>query len=143
MSTKPRFAKNTLIEYGKWFRVVLVLGSRQVGKTHLLRETFPNIPLVTFDPVQDIHGARKDPDLFLDSFPRPLILDEIQYAPELFAALKRRIDLDDKPGQYFLTGSQNPAMLRQVAESMAVSASSNWTVLAWKNWRALATGLPG
>jgi len=39
--------------------------------------------------------------------------------PELFAALKRRIDLSEKPGQYFLTGSQNPAMLRQVAESMA------------------------
>jgi hypothetical protein len=45
MSAKARFAKNKLIEYGKWFRAVLVLGSRQVGKTHLLRETFPNLPL--------------------------------------------------------------------------------------------------
>lgn len=119
MSYKTRFAQAKLLEYGKWFRAVLVLGSRQVGKTTLLKHALPNLPLIAFDPLQDIHGARQDPDLFLDSFPSPLILDEIQYAPELFAALKRRIDLNDKPGQYFLTGSQNPAMLRQVAESMA------------------------
>ena len=119
MSYKPRFAQAKLTEYGKWFRAVLVLGSRQVGKTTLLRQALPGMPLITFDPVQDLHGARQDPDLFLDSFPSPLILDEIQYAPELFAALKRRLDRSDKPGQYYLTGSQNPAMLRQVAESMA------------------------
>ncbi len=119
MSYKPRFAQAKLKEYAKWFRAILVLGSRQVGKTTLLRQAFPGLPLITFDPVQDIHGARQDPDLFLDSFRPPLILDEIQYVPELFAALKRRIDLSEKPGQYFLTGSQNPAMLRQVAESMA------------------------
>jgi predicted AAA+ superfamily ATPase len=119
MAYLNRFAQGKLIEYAKWFRAVLVLGSRQVGKTTLLRQTFPGLPLITFDPVQDMHGARQDPDLFLDSFPPPLILDEIQYAPELLAALKRRIDCSDKSGQYFLTGSQNPAMLRQVAESMA------------------------
>jgi predicted AAA+ superfamily ATPase len=119
MVYKTRFAQAKLNEYGKWFRAVLVLGSRQVGKTTLLRHTFPSLPVITFDPIQDIHGARQDPDLFLDSFPAPLILDEIQYVPELFAALKRRIDLLDRPGQYFLSGSQNPAMLRQVAESMA------------------------
>ncbi len=119
MAYKPRFAQARLKEYGNWFRAVLVLGARQVGKTTLLREAFPALPLITFDPVQDLHGARQDPDLFLDSFPAPLILDEIQYAPELFAALKRRIDRSDKPGQYFLSGSQNPAMLGQAAESMA------------------------
>ena len=119
MSYKPRFAQATLKEYGKWFRAILVLGSRQVGKTTLLRQAFPDLTLITFDPVQDIHGARQDPDLFLDSFPPPIILDEIQYAPELFAAIKRRIDRTQNVGQYFMTGSQNPAMLRQAAESMA------------------------
>lgn len=119
MSYKTRFAHARLVEYAKWFRAVMVLGARQVGKTTLLRQVFPEMRLITFDPVQDIHGARSDPDLFLDSFPPPLILDEIQYAPELFAALKRRLDLSDRPGQYLLTGSQNPTALRQVAESMA------------------------
>ena len=119
MSYKTRFAQAMLVEYAKWFKAVLILGARQVGKTTLLRQTFPDLPLITFDPVQDIHGARQDPDLFLDSFPPPLILDEIQYAPELFAALKRRIDRLEQTGQYLLTGSQNPAALRQVAESMA------------------------
>jgi predicted AAA+ superfamily ATPase len=119
MEYKDRFAQEKLLEYAKWFKAVLVLGARQVGKTTLLQHVFPDLRLITFDPIQDIHGARQDPDLFLDTFPSPLILDEIQYAPELFAALKRRIDRSDQPGQYFLTGSQNPAMLRQVAESMA------------------------
>lgn len=118
MPYQPRFAQEKLRDYAKWFRSVLILGARQVGKTTLLRQVFPSLPMVTFDPVQDIHGARRDPDLFLDSFPAPMLLDEIQYAPELFAALKRRLDRSDKPGQYILTGSQNPAMLRQVAESM-------------------------
>lgn len=114
-----RFAERRLKEFGRWFKAVMLLGARQTGKTTLLRQTFPDVPLLTFDPVQDLHGARQSPDLFLDSFPPPLILDEIQYAPELFAALKRRIDALEKPGQYFLTGSQNPVMLEQVAESLA------------------------
>jgi len=74
---------------------------------------------VVFDPVQDLHGARSDPDLFLDSFPPPLILDEVQYAPELLPALKRRVDRLDERGRYLLTGSQNLAVLETVAESLA------------------------
>jgi predicted AAA+ superfamily ATPase len=119
MLYRPRFAERKLREFSRWFKAVMVLGARQTGKTTLLRETFPDVPLLTFDPVQDLYGARQTPDLFLDSFPPPLILDEIQYAPELFAALKRRVDGLATPGRYFLTGSQNPAMLKQVAESLA------------------------
>ncbi|MDR3221422.1 MAG: ATP-binding protein [Candidatus Accumulibacter sp.] len=114
-----RFAERKLKDFSRWFKAVMLLGARQTGKTTLLRKTFPEVPLLTFDPVQDLYGARQTPDLFLDSFPPPLILDEIQYAPELFAALKRRIDRREMLGQYFLTGSQNPAMLKQVAESLA------------------------
>ena len=53
------------------------------------------------------------------TFPSPLILDEIQYVPELLASLKRKMDQSEGKGQYFLTGSQNFSMLRNVAESMA------------------------
>ncbi|MDR1710063.1 MAG: ATP-binding protein, partial [Candidatus Accumulibacter sp.] len=119
MHYRPRFAESRLKDFSRWFKAVMVLGARQTGKTTLLRECFPDVPLLTFDPVQDLYGARQSPDLFLDSFPPPLILDEIQYAPELFAALKRRIDALDAPGRYFLTGSQNPAMTKQAAESLA------------------------
>jgi predicted AAA+ superfamily ATPase len=90
-----------------------------VGKSTLFSHLFPEIKTFEFDPIQDIYRARQDPELFLDSFPAPLILDEVQYAPELLAALKRRMDKSEAKGQYFLTGSQNFSMLRTIAESMA------------------------
>lgn len=116
---RPRHAESKLLELVGFFKSVLVTGARQVGKSTLLAQLFPEHTAVVFDPVQDLYGARADPDLFLDNFPPPLILDEIQYAPELLPALKRRMDRREGPGQYLLTGSQNLAVLEAVAESMA------------------------
>lgn len=98
---------------------MLITGARQVGKSTLLAHLFPDLRSVVFDPIQDLYGARQDPDLFLNNFPPPLILDEVRFAPELLPALKRRVDRLNAPGQYFLTGSQNLGMLRSVAESLA------------------------
>jgi len=106
----------TLFEH---FPVVALVGARQVGKSTLLSHLFPDTKAFVFGPVQDVYKAREDPDLFLSSFPAPLILDEVQYAPELLAALKQKMDRSETKGQYFLTGSQNFSMLRTVAESMA------------------------
>ena len=100
-------------------KAILLVGARQVGKTTLLRHAFPDMRIVTFDPIQDIMRARSSPDLFLDSVKCPVILDEVQYVPELFPALKRRMDERGTSGQYLLTGSQNPMLLKEVAESMA------------------------
>ncbi len=75
--------------------------------------------MVVFDPSIDIGNARKDPDLFLDNHPAPVILDEIQYAPELVSCIKRRVDLKRDPGQYILTGSQQWAVMKTLAESLA------------------------
>jgi uncharacterized protein len=108
-----------ILESSKYFKAVLLLGARQVGKSTLLSHLFPTIKTIVFDPIQDIYNARKDPDLFLESFPPPLILDEVQYVPELLAALKRKMDRSEMKGQYYLTGSQNFSMLRTIAESMA------------------------
>lgn len=119
MDYKPRQIEKRLRSFAEHFKAVLVSGARQVGKSTLLAYMFPGVKSVTFDPVQDIYGARRDPDLFLDSFPAPLVLDEIQYAPELLPALKRRADAGSRPGQYFLSGSQQLALLRDVTESMA------------------------
>lgn len=116
----PRLLRPRLERLARTFPVVVVSGARQVGKTTLLKQAFGAVAeLVVFDPVQDIGNARRDPDLFLDNHPAPVILDEIQFVPELVAALKRRIDRDRTPGQYLLTGSQQWHVLRNLAESLA------------------------
>src|ERR1051325_11645252 len=97
--------------YAKYFKVVLILGARQVGKSTLLTHVFPNLKHVVFDPVDDKFSVRSDPDLFLQNFPSPIILDEVQYVPELLGAIKRIVDESEDKGQYFLTGSHNLMML--------------------------------
>ena len=91
-----------------------------MGKSTLVRHVLAGkIKTVVFDPVQDVGGARQDPDLFLQNHPPPLFLDEIQYAPELPAALKRRVDAYPAVGQYLISGSQNLMVLRGISESLA------------------------
>jgi predicted AAA+ superfamily ATPase len=114
-----RHLEGKIAHLGEKFKVVLVLGGRQVGKTTLLRHLFPAARYFVFDPVQDLYDARQDPDMFLKSYPLPLVLDEVQYVPEVLAALKRFVDQSPQKGQYFLTGSQNFTALRQVSESLA------------------------
>ena len=102
------------------FPAVVISGARQVGKSTLLQNTLgKKAEIVVFDPVIDIENARQDPELFLNNHPPPLILDEIQYAPELVASIKRRIDRDRSPGQYILTGSQQWGVMRSMSESLA------------------------
>ncbi len=104
-----------------------------MGKSTLLDMTYgEEAETVVFDAMQDVEGARRDPDLFLDSRgfvpggrprrPR-LILDEIQFAPELVSALKRRVDRLRVPGQFLLSGSQQWQVTRHLAESLAGRAA--------------------
>lgn len=99
--------------------VVVLSGARQVGKSTLLKHLFPDWRHVVFDPIIDIENARADPDLFLDNNPSPLILDEIQYCPELVPSIKRRIDQNRKSGLYILTGSQQWSVMKAISESLA------------------------
>ncbi len=103
----------------KNFKVILITGARQIGKTTLLKHLFPEARLITFDRINDVYGAKSNPELFLRANPQPLILDEIQYVPELLGAIKRTVDESNNMGQYFLTGSHNLGMLKIAAESMA------------------------
>jgi len=116
---KKRFVTKRLKRLAENFPVVVVSGARQVGKSTLLSHVFPDVKTVVFDPVNDISGARSDPDIFLDNYRCPLILDEIQYAPELVAAIKRRVDIEKKNNMYILTGSQQWAVMKNIAESLA------------------------
>ncbi len=114
-----RIIEQRLIRMAAKFPAVVLSGARQTGKSTLLKHLFPQRDMVVLDPVIDIANARKDPTLFLDNHPAPLIIDEIQYAPELTAAIKRRVDADRQPGMYILTGSQQWAVMKSVSDSLA------------------------
>ncbi len=119
MIYKHRLLESRLKDLTARFPVVIVSGARQVGKSTLVGHALPDWDTIEFDPVVDVGNARQDPDLFLDNHPPPLVLDEIQYAPELVAAVKRRVDRGQQPGQYVLTGSQQWAVLKSAGESLA------------------------
>ena len=120
MNYRVRYVEDRLKELFEHFPVVAVTGARQTGKSTLVQHLFGDrLRTIVFDPVQDVGQARANPDLFLDNNPGPLFLDEIQYAPELLPALKRRADIHGKPGQFVLSGSQSLSVLRHVAESLA------------------------
>lgn len=119
MRYRTRHLETQVKRLAQKYKVVLILGARQVGKSTLLKHLFPTTKCFVFDPLEDLYHARKDPDLFLQSYTPPLILDEVQYVPQLLSALKRKVDLSSQNGLYFLTGSQNLNVLKNVAESMA------------------------
>lgn len=120
MIYRKRYLEAKVGRYADEFPAILILGARQVGKSTLLGHVHgQRAKTFVFDPVVDVANARRDPDFFLDQNPGPLILDEIQYAPELLPAIKRRIDRDRCAGAYFMTGSQNLALLKNISESLA------------------------
>jgi len=119
MKYKQRLISDKLTGMLKHFSVIVISGARQVGKSTLLKHLFPEWDIVVFDPVIDISNARKDPELFLKNHPSPLILDEIQYAPELVPSIKRIVDETKRPGQYILTGSQQWSVMKSISESLA------------------------
>ncbi len=116
----PRILESRIKKAAASFPVILIVGARQTGKTSLIQNLLGSqAKTYTFDPVQDLYQARKDPDLFLDQIGFPVFLDEIQFAPEILAAIKRRVDVHKKPGMYYLSGSQNFAVMRSIKESLA------------------------
>jgi predicted AAA+ superfamily ATPase len=95
-----------------------------VGKTTLLRELFPNYGFVSLDLPSLAEQAENEPQVFLESHPSPLIIDEVQYAPKLFRHLKTRIDRDrHSMGQFILTGSQKFTLMKEVSDSLAGRAA--------------------
>ena len=114
---------------------VVITGARQVGKSTLLRERFGSFgEFLTFDPVQDIYGEKSDPDLFLRNHPPPLILDEIQYVPQLVPALKRYVDAHRRPGLFLITGSRQWSVMRHLSESLAGRLAILDSALSLKHW---------
>lgn len=117
-----RCLEKRIKEMAEHFPVVLLCGARQVGKTTLLKkiaEERPDIQYVTLDHPRLRDLAKTDPELFLQQYSAPIIIDEIQYAPELLPYIKIKVDEQRQNGQYYLTGSQMFNMMNNVSESLA------------------------
>jgi uncharacterized protein len=103
------------------FPIVVLAGPRQAGKTTLLRHLFAaRCRYVSLDPPDIAAAAARDPRAFLDAYPPPAILDEVQHAPVILPYIKERVDRHRSvAGQYLLTGSQNFLLMERVTESLA------------------------
>lgn len=117
-----RIMESKLRYLAEHFPVVIVCGARQVGKTTLLQQIKKEngqIQYVTLDYPRIRSLAKEDPELFLQQYQPPLIIDEIQYAPELLPYIKIQADSRKQNGLYYLTGSQMFYMMKNVSESLA------------------------
>ena len=115
-----RALEEACLDASRQFPVILLTGPRQVGKTSLLEHLrTANRTYITLDDMALRGLARRDPALFLQRFPPPILIDEVQYAPELFPAIKLLVDRRREPGQVWLTGSQSFPMMKGVSESLA------------------------
>ena len=128
-----RSVENKLEQLSKSFPVIMITGSRQVGKTTLLnnlqKQSKIDINYVSLDNLSVRALAKEEPELFLEKFKAPLIIDEFQYAPDLLSYIKIIVDekkqehLENEKvqsmGLYYLTGSQVFHTMKSVSESLA------------------------
>lgn len=109
-----------IISLSEEYSAILITGPRQVGKTTVLRRlTQENRTYVTLDDLEERALAQNDPALFLQMHDRPILIDEVQYAPQLFSYIKIEIDNGAEPGSFWLTGSQAFRMMELAQESLA------------------------
>ncbi|GEM90561.1 hypothetical protein ODE01S_19950 [Oceanithermus desulfurans NBRC 100063] len=117
---RPRHLSDRLKRALKTHPAVFLEGARQVGKTTLVKKLARELEMryVTLDDLDLLTSAQADPEGFLTSWDEPLVIDEVQRAPELLLAIKARVDRKRAPGRYLLTGSANVLALPRVAEAL-------------------------
>ena len=107
----------------KTWSAILLTGPRQSGKTTMLKNLAEKEntgrKYISLDDLTVRETAKNDPKLFLELYTPPIIIDEIQYAPELFTYIKIYIDAHHNPGDFWLTGSQIFRLMQGVQESLA------------------------
>ena len=118
-----RHMESRILELSRSYSAILLTGPRQAGKTTLLRRLAERENIgrgyVTLDDLAERDMAKNDPALFLQLHRPPVLIDEVQYAPELFTYIKIHVDKTHNPGDFWLTGSQVFRLMRGVRESLA------------------------
>lgn len=118
-----RHMEKPLMELNEQYPVLLLTGPRQVGKTtmleHLIEVEGKGRKKVSLDDLTLRELAKTDPKMFFQLYQPPLLIDEVQYAPELFPYIKIMVDERHQPGDFWLTGSQLFKMMEGVQESLA------------------------
>jgi len=115
-----RTIEETIKNISSTFPVLLLTGPRQVGKTTLLEGLIePERKKVSLDNMTARALAKEDPELFLQRYAPPVMIDEIQYAPELLPYIKIMVDERKRCGDFWLTGSQMFRMMKDVSETLA------------------------
>lgn len=116
----PRHLEKQVIEASQGYPVVMVTGPRQVGKTTMLRKLAGSErQFVSLDNPAVRLLAQNQPSLFLEQYKPPILIDEIQYVPELLSYIKIAVDNSNLNGQFWLTGSQIIPLMRGIQESLA------------------------
>lgn len=120
----PRELEKQVSLAARRFPAVVLTGPRRAGKTLLLRRLFPKAAYFLLEDPDVVARLRADPQGFLDAVKPPVILDEVQHVPEVFAFVRARIDRQPRrTGQWLLTGSQESPLMQGVTESMAGRAA--------------------
>lgn len=120
MAYIKRDIEGKILALSKEYSCILITGPRQVGKTTVLRQLMDNSrEYVTLDDMEERSLAKRDPAMFLQMHSTPIMIDEVQYAPELFSYIKMEIDKGADPGTYWLTGSQAFKLMELAQESLA------------------------
>lgn len=116
-----RSLERKFIKMSSAFKVVMVTGARQVGKSTMLKHLAQDTgrAFVTMDDTDARELAERDPKLFFQMYKPPILIDEVQKAPVLFEQIKIICDESDKRGQFWLTGSQSKKLLKQAGDSLA------------------------
>ncbi len=121
----PRLLEQTIQETEKTFPVTVITGPRQSGKSTLLQHLFSsrNASFVSLDDPGFRNLLEEDPRTYLEKQKKPVVIDEIQYMPQLAHYTKLLVDKNRQPGQWFITGSQQFSVMKDISESLAGRAA--------------------
>lgn len=114
-----RFITDELIELTNGYPIVTLTGPRQSGKSTLLEEKFKDYEFVSLEDLDIRKRAVNDPRGFLEAYDYRIIIDEAQYAPDLFSYIQTKTDKQNTTGQYILSGSQNFLLMDRIKQSLA------------------------